>query len=104
MENPVACTVTVYWPGARPEIAYWPVASDVPVRLTPAADVTVSEAWGMTAPLGSATWPRSVPRLAVCAKACCKVYPRKKEQSRQAESEESVQEFSSDASSVVRSR
>jgi hypothetical protein len=29
--------------------------------LAPAADVTVSEAWGMTAPLGSATWPRSVP-------------------------------------------
>ena len=45
------------------------------MRLTPAADVTVSEAWGITAPLGSATWPRSVPvtaTVAVCAKACCK--------------------------------
>jgi hypothetical protein len=61
MEKPGAWTVTVYRPGARPGIAYWPVASDVPVLLTPAADVTVRDAWGMTAPLGSATWPRNVP-------------------------------------------
>ena len=61
MEKPVASTVTVYWPGARPEIVYCPEASDVPLRLAPLADVTVNEAWGMTAPLGSATWPRSVP-------------------------------------------
>ena len=46
MEKPAACTVTVYRPGARPEIVYWPVASEVPVWLTPAMDVTVSEAWG----------------------------------------------------------
>ena len=77
VEKPGASTVTVYWPGARPEITYCPEASDVPVRLTPAADVTVNEAWGMTAPLGSATWPRSVPTLdkvdpaAVWARPCC---------------------------------
>src|ERR1700722_15644582 len=75
-EKPVAVTVTVYWPGARPETTYCPEASDVPVRLTPAADVTVNEAWGITAPLGSATWPRSVPTAAdpaaVCAIADCR--------------------------------
>jgi hypothetical protein len=63
VEKPVASTVTVYWPGARPEMTYWPEASDVAVRLVPAADVTVKEAWGMTAPLGSATCPRSVPNV-----------------------------------------
>jgi hypothetical protein len=45
------------------------------VRLTPVVEVTVSEAWGMTAPLGSATWPRSIPVTAavdVCAEARCK--------------------------------
>src|ERR1700678_950887 len=76
-ENPAACTVTVYWPGVKPGIAYWPVASDVPMRLAPVVDVTVSEAWGMTAPLGSATWPRRAPVTATVA-VCAKAYGRAK--------------------------
>src|SRR5580704_16063435 len=68
VEKPGALAVTVYWPAARPEMAYCPLASDVPVVLTPEADVTVMDAWGMTAPLGSATWPRKLP-VAVCAQA-----------------------------------